>query len=58
MVTYLPVLIGTPALTSRQMKEAEMQQVANFIDEGVELAAVFKTGLQQGSTKAIPYKVG
>lgn len=30
--------IGTPALTSRNMKEDEFHQVAAFIDEGIQLS--------------------
>ena len=30
--------LGTPALTSRQMKEAEMVTIGQFIDEGVKIA--------------------
>lgn len=32
------IRIGTPALTSRDFKEKEMEQVAHFIDEGFKLA--------------------
>lgn len=48
--------IGTPALTSRHMKESEMQKVAEFLDEGVELAASFKAGLKQSTGKSVLYK--
>ena len=30
--------IGTPALTSRNMRENDFRQIANFIDEGVQLS--------------------
>lgn len=48
--------VGTPAVTSRLMKEAEMQQVAIFLDEGVEIAATIKASLKKGS-KDPSYKV-
>ena len=56
-VLLLALSPGTPALTSRQMKEAEMQQVANFLDEGVELAASLKAGLKKPGGKSVTYKV-
>ena len=31
------VCLGSPALTSRGMKEAEMHQVAEFMDQGIKL---------------------
>lgn len=37
--------LGTPALTSRTMKEDEMRQVAGFIDEGVQIAKQAKTDI-------------
>lgn len=36
----LPLLLfpGTPALTSRQFKEADFEKVVGFIDEGIQIA--------------------
>ncbi len=51
------VCAGTPALTSRQMKEAEMEKVAAFLDEGVELAANIKASLSKDTGKNVSYKV-
>lgn len=31
-------LTGTPALTSRQLKEADFEKVVGFIDEGIQIA--------------------
>lgn len=39
------------------MKEAEMEQVANFLDEGVELAASIKASIERDTGKAVPIKV-
>lgn len=33
-----PTLPGTPALTSRQFKEADFEKVVEFIDEGIHIA--------------------
>ena len=52
------VCAGTPALTSRQMKEAEMEQVAAFLDKGVELAAEIKATIKKDTGKNVSYKVG
>lgn len=30
--------LGTPALTSRQLKEADFEKVVEFIDEGIQIA--------------------
>ncbi|KAL0191862.1 hypothetical protein M9458_014560, partial [Cirrhinus mrigala] len=30
--------LGTPALTSRQFKESDFQQVVDFIDQGIKIA--------------------
>ena len=49
-------VVGTPALTSRQMKEAEMQQVAHFLDEGVALAGSIKTTIREKTGKPVTYK--
>lgn len=49
--------IGTPALTSRQMKEAEMQQTAHFLDEGVALAGSLKATIRENTGKPVTYKV-
>ena len=38
MVRNFLSVLGTPALTSRQMKEAEMVTIAEFIDDGVKIA--------------------
>ena len=35
--------VGSPALTSRGMKENDFKQVAMFIDEGVQLGIEAKT---------------
>ena len=40
-----PLPTGTPALTSRTMKEEEMKQVAAFIGEGVRVAIEAKADL-------------
>ena len=48
---------GTPALTSRQMKEAEMKVAADFLDEGVELAASIKAQLTSPEGKNPTFKV-
>ena len=48
---------GTPALTSRQMKEAEMKATAEFLNEGVELAAAIKASLVSPEGKAPTFKV-
>ena len=31
------IRIGTPALTSRNFKEAEILRVADFLDQGIEI---------------------
>ena len=46
---------GTPALTSRTMKEEEMRKVAEFIDEGVQIAKEAKEAM--GAKKKITNKV-
>ncbi len=46
---------GTPALTSRAMKEPEMRQVAEFIDEGVRVALKANADL---ATKAAQEREG
>ncbi|KAL1272228.1 hypothetical protein QQF64_028090 [Cirrhinus molitorella] len=35
--------LGTPALTSRQFKESDFQQVVDFIDQGIKIALDVKT---------------
>ena len=42
MSRSLIVRVGTPALTSRNMKEAEMEKVAEFIDIGMQIAVEIK----------------
>lgn len=34
----LSLLAGTPALTSRQLREADFEKVVEFIDEGIQIA--------------------
>ncbi len=53
----IPIPAGTPALTSRQMKEAEMKATAEFLDEGVELAAAVKASLTTPEGKSPTFKV-
>ena len=36
---------GTPALTSRQMKEVEMKTICNFLNEAIELAVSITASL-------------
>ena len=58
MVSSLCVVSGTPALTSRTMKEADMDQVAAFIDEGVQIAAEVKAEvIKAGGSKNVSQKV-
>ena len=40
--------IGTPAITSRNMNEAEMENVAHFIDEALKIAAEVEMSLRNG----------
>lgn len=35
------IRIGTPALTSRNFKEADILQVADFIDQGIKISSFF-----------------
>jgi len=35
----LLLFTGTPALTSRGMKQSEFKQVAEFLDEGIKISA-------------------
>ena len=46
-----PLPTGTPALTTRNMKEADMDKVAKFIHEGIQIAVDANTTLaaQAGS---------
>lgn len=37
-LTYFLAPSGTPALTSRQFKEADFEKVVDFIDEGIQMA--------------------
>ena len=53
--THTHTHTGTPALTSRAMKEEEMRRVAGFIDEGVQIAKQAKTDM--GTRKKITNKV-
>ena len=57
MVSSLCVVSGTPALTSRTMKEADMDQVAAFIDEGVQIAAEVKAEVIKAGSKNVSQKV-
>ena len=47
MTHNINILIGTPALTSRNMNKDDFRQIANFIDEGVQLSieAKKRTGM-------------
>lgn len=42
-----PFILGAPALTSRQFKEADFEKVVDFIDKGIAIASDVKkkTGL-------------
>ena len=40
--------IGTPAITSRNMNEAEMEKVAHFIDEALKIAVEVEMSLRSG----------
>lgn len=42
-----PLILGAPALTSRQFKEADFEKVVDFIDKGIAIASDVKkkTGL-------------
>jgi len=37
------LILGTPALTTRGMKESDMDKVAEFIDRGVQIAKTIQT---------------
>ena len=39
--------LGTPAVTSRHMKSAEMKQVANYLDEGISLVTDIKASMEK-----------
>ena len=44
--------LGTPAVTTRGMKEKEMTQIANFINEGIEIARKLNNDKIGSSDKA------
>lgn len=47
--------IGTPAMTSRGLKESDFEKVASFIDRAVQIALEEKSKVQ-GSTKLVDFK--
>ena len=49
---------GTPALTSRGMKEADIEQVAAFIEEGVAITLAAQKGCETMVTSAATPSAG
>jgi hypothetical protein len=48
---YGLILTGAPALTSRQLKEADFVKVVELLDRGVAIAALTKQKSGRGSSK-------